>query len=158
MIIPRTHKSDNTRCHATPKTTWVVVVVVAAAAAAAAVVVVVVVAVVAAAAIPYRIIPLSLPTSTQNLSSITVKIFNMPDQTKITHTGRGSERRGGEDRIDLFPKRGSLTSEFLPSSGQAILLTPPLKLLVLYTTCRNTKQHFTLPQILHWRVSYDSHN
>ena len=95
------YKSDNTRCHATPKTTVVVVVVAAA----------------AAAAIPYRIIPLSQPTSTQNLSSITVKILNMPNQTKTTHTATGSERwEGGKDRIDLFPMRGSLTPEFLPSS------------------------------------------
>lgn len=50
---------------------------------------------------------------------------------------------GGEDRIDLFPMRGSLKPEFLPSSGQALLLTPPLNLLVLYTTCCNTKQHCT---------------
>ena len=93
IVIRCTYKSDNTRCHATPKTTTTVeeeeVVVVA------------------AAAIPYRIIPLSLPTSTQNLSSITVKILNMPDQPKITHTGRGSERwrvgRGERTGLICFP-------------------------------------------------------
>jgi len=42
MVIRCTYKSDNTRCHATPKTVVVVVVVVVVAA--------------AAAAIPYRII------------------------------------------------------------------------------------------------------
>jgi hypothetical protein len=126
------------------------------------VVVIVVVVVVVAAVISSRIIPLLLPTSTQNLSNTTVKILNSPDQTKInTYCASEWKMQGGggvQDRIDLFLIRRSLTLGFLPSWGQAVLQTPPLNLLVLCTTCCNITKRYTLPQTLHWRVSYDSHN